>query len=95
MVSPSVRGGAVHVLLKPALKVSQLVLHPVHHLHGCIQVSTAQAVVDHRPHGVALDLTVLSPAQKGEAATEPSVNLWSQFAPAVVPSCRLSYVHIR
>lgn len=55
--SPSVR--TVHVLLKPGLEISQLMLHSVHHLHGCMQVATAQAVVDHSPHRVAFYLTVL------------------------------------
>ena len=54
---PSVR--AVHVLLEPGLEVSQLVLSPVHHLHGSPQVPTAQAVVDQSPDWVTLHLTIL------------------------------------
>lgn len=60
--SPSVV--AVHVFLEPVLEVPQLVLHPVHHLHGCVQVATPQAVVDDGPHGVALDLAVLKRTHK-------------------------------
>lgn len=55
-------------------------LHSVYDLHGCIQISTAQAVIDDRPDWVALDLTILLPAQKLKLAMEPSVNLSSQFS---------------
>lgn len=59
MISPAVR--AVHILLEPGLKVSQLVLCTVHHLHSCSQVSTSQAVIDQSPHRMALHLTILFP----------------------------------
>lgn len=57
VLSPSV--GAVHVFLKPNLKVAQLMLCPVHHLHGGRQVSATQAVIDQSPHWMSLHLTVL------------------------------------
>lgn len=56
-LSPSVR--AVHVLLKPDLKVTQLMLCPVHHLHGGRQVSATQAEIDQSPHWMSLHLAVL------------------------------------
>lgn len=59
MNSPTI--GAVHILLKPGLEISQLVLCSVHHLHGCSQVSTSQAVIDQSPHRVALHLSILFP----------------------------------
>lgn len=34
-------------------------LHFVHHLHGRIQITTTQTVVDHSPHRVAFYLTIL------------------------------------
>lgn len=60
---PSVRGGTVHVLLKPGLKISKLMLHSVYDLHGRVQVSTTQAIINHRPDWVALDLTILLPTE--------------------------------
>lgn len=57
VLSPSV--GAVHVFLKPDLKVSQLMLCPVHHLHGGRQVSATQAEIDQSPHWMPLHLSVL------------------------------------
>src|SRR4029434_4795323 len=50
---------AAHVLLEPGLEVPYLMLGSVHHLHGCIQVTAPQAVVDQSPHWVALHFTVL------------------------------------
>lgn len=50
---------AVHVLLKPGLEIPELMLHSVHHLHGCIQVSTTQTVVYYSPNRMAFYLTVL------------------------------------
>lgn len=51
---------AVHVLLEPVLEVAQLMLHSVNNLHGCVQIPTAQTIVDDSPHWVALDLTILT-----------------------------------
>lgn len=34
-------------------------LHSVYNLHGCIQISTTQTVVDDCPHWMALNLTIL------------------------------------
>lgn len=56
--SPSVM--AVHVLLEPVLEVAQLMLHSVNNLHGCVQIPTAQTIVDDSPHWVALYLTILT-----------------------------------
>lgn len=80
---PSVRGGTAHVLLKPGLKISKLMLHSVYDLHGCVQVSTTQAIIDHRPDWVALDLTILLPAQILNVAVEPSF----------IPSSPFGYIH--
>lgn len=51
---------AVHVLLEPVLEVAQLMLHSVNNLHGCVQIPTAQTIVDDSPHWVALYLTILT-----------------------------------
>lgn len=83
--SPSVRGGAAHVLLKPALKISKLMLHSVYNLHGCVQIATTQAIIDDRPDWLALDLTILLPTQLLTVAMEPSVNLSPQFSYSLRP----------
>lgn len=62
LCSPLVR--AVHVLLKPGLEIPELMLHSVHHLHGCVQVSTTQTVVYYSPNRMALYLTVLLGTQR-------------------------------
>lgn len=49
----------VHVLLEPGFKLSQLVLCPFHHVHGCSQISTAHAVVNQCPDRMAFHLTIL------------------------------------
>lgn len=47
-------------------------LHPVDNLHGCVQIATAQAIIDDRPDWVALDLAVLLPRHRVKAPFVPS-----------------------
>lgn len=53
----------MHVLLEPGFELSQLVLCPFHHLHGCSQIPTAHTVVNQCPHRMAFHLTILKRKQ--------------------------------
>lgn len=50
---------AVHVLLEPGFKLSQLVLGSINHLWSSKQVSTAHAIINQCPDWVALHLSIL------------------------------------
>lgn len=55
-------------------------LHSVYNLHGCVQISATQAIIDHRPDWVALYLTVLLPTEILNVAVGPSFIPSAQFS---------------